>query len=366
MSDYVSGLRQDLVEAAARQQAAGRGARAARPLWPRAWSPVVVLGAATALVAALALVVGLRAVTPPRPPEAPKVVGGFHLEAQPRDAVAAGGYVFVADYGGRLLQIDPRTEEQHQIETTADNALPAAVADEGGALWAVTVDARPARPRSILLKLDPKSGQRLDSIRLAGEGGALAIGAGGIWLQTNRTSPYPSAPPRGLDRIDPVSHRRTAAIRGVAPRSIAASDHSLWTREGETVTQRDDAGRVVNRVGHISPALGLEDQRSIVADSDGAWVVGQSDGLLYRVENGQVVKRLRIGAHGGVIARTRSAVWVTAERYGHYELVRVDADAGKVTGRVRLGGDMPQTIVPVGKQVWVITQGGDVIRVSRG
>ena len=64
MSDYVSGLRQDLVEAAARQQAAGRGARVARPLRPRAWSPVVVLGAAAALAAALVLVVGLRAVTP--------------------------------------------------------------------------------------------------------------------------------------------------------------------------------------------------------------------------------------------------------------------------------------------------------------
>ena len=365
MSDYVSGLRQDLVEAAARQQAAGRGARAARPRRPRAWSPVVVLGAAAALVAALVLVVGLRAVTPPRPPEAPKVVGGFHIEAQPRDAAAAGGYVFVADYGGQLLQIDPQTGERHQLETTADNALPAAVADDGGALWAVAVDAQPAFPRSILLKLDPKTGRRLDSISLAGEGGALAIGAGGIWLQTNRTSREPSAPPRGLDRIDPVTHRRTAAIKGVAAQSIAASDHSLWTREGETVTQRDETGHVVNRVGHISPALGLEDQRSIVADNDGAWVVGQSEGLLYRIENGQVVKRLRVGGQAGVIARTRSAVWVTAETNGRYELVRVDADADKVTGRVRLGGDMPQTIVPVGKKVWVITEMGDVIRVSQ-
>jgi hypothetical protein len=43
---------------------------------------------------------------------------------------------------------------------------------------------------------------------------------------------------------------------------------------------------------------------------------------------------------------------------GHYQLVRVDADGGKVTGRVRLGSDEPQTIVPIGKQVWVITGGG--------
>jgi hypothetical protein len=366
MSDYISGLRQDLVEAAARQQAAGRGARAARPLRPRAWSPVVVLGAAAALAAALVLVVGLRAVTPPRPPEAPKVVGGFHIETQPRDAVAAGGYVFVADFGGQLLKIDPQTEEQHQIETTAYGALPQAVAADGGAVWVSTVDTRPDRPRSILLKLDPKSGRRLDSIRLPGESGALAIGAGGIWLQTNRTSPQPSAPPAGLDRIDPVTHRRTAALKGVDLVSIAASDHSLWTREGQTVTQRDDGGRVVNRVGHISPALGIEAQRLIVADSDGAWVVGQSEGQLYRIENGQVVKRVRVGGQAGVIARTRSAVWVTAESNGHYELVRVDADAGKVTGRVRLGDDMPQTIVPIGKQMWVITEMGDVIRVSLG
>src|SRR4051794_2445770 len=155
MSDYITALRQDLLEAAARQQTAGRAARVARPLRPRAWSPVVVLGAVATLAALVVFVVGLRAVTPPRPPEAPKVVGGFHIEAQPRDAVAAGGYVIVADYGGQLLQIDPQTEARHQIATTAYGALPVAVAADGGALWASTVDARPDHPRSILLKLDP-------------------------------------------------------------------------------------------------------------------------------------------------------------------------------------------------------------------
>jgi hypothetical protein len=132
------------------------------------------------------------------------------------------------------------------------------------------------------------------------------------------------------------------------------------------VTERDDAGRVVNRVRHIASALGLDGQRSIVADSDGAWVVGQSEGVLYRITNGQVVKRLRVGGRAGAIARTRSAVWVTTMTNGHYQPVRVDADGGKVTGRVRLGSVEPQTIVPIGKQVWVITGGGDMIRVSPG
>ena len=62
----------------------------------------------------------------------------------------------------------------------------------------------------------------------------------------------------------------------------------------------------------------------------------------------------------------RSAVWVTAESNGRWELVRVDADDRKVTGRAGVGSDMPQTIVPVGSQVWVITERGDVLRVSQG
>jgi hypothetical protein len=365
MSDYISGLRQDLVEAAARQQAAGRGARVARPLRPRAWSPVVVLGGAAALAAVFVLIVGLQAVTPPRPPEAPKVVGGFHLEAQPRDAVAAGGCVIVADYGGRLLQIDPRTEEHHLIATTSDGALPVSVAQDGGAAWAAIVHPGPGRARSTLLKLNPRSGERLAAVPLAGEVRSFAIGAGGLWVQTEHmTLPTHTGV---LQQFDPLTHRRTALVDPVDAESIAASDESLWTRAGETVTQRDDSGRVVNRVRHISAALGLEGQRSIVADDDGAWVVGQSDGLLYRIEDGHVVKRLRVGELGGAIARTRSAVWMTATSGpDRYELVRVDPDDGKVTGRVSIGGEMPQTIVPIGKQVWVIGERGDVLRVSQG
>jgi ABC-type amino acid transport substrate-binding protein len=365
MSDYVSALRQDLVDAAARQQAAGRGARAARPLRPRAWSPVALLGAAAALAAAIVLVVGLRAVTPPRPPDAPKVVGGFHLEAQPRDAVAAGGFVIVADYGGQLLQIDPRTEGLRQIGTTADGALPVSVAEDGRAVWAMTVHTTPGHPRSALLKLNPRSGRRLAEVPITGESRAIAPGAGGIWLETD-TRTQQSLHTGAVVRIDPRTGRRTAGFQGDSD-AIAASDRFVWTRHGGTVTQRDEHGRVVNRVRGISPALGLEDERSMLADDDGAWVVGQSDGLLYRIESGHVVKRLRVGQLAGAIARTRSAVWVTAMvGTDRYELVRVDPDKGAVTGRVAIGSDLPQTIVPIGKQVWVITEHADVVRVSQG
>jgi hypothetical protein len=53
-------------------------------------------------------------------------------------------------------------------------------------------------------------------------------------------------------------------------------------------------------------------------------------------------------------------------RTNRYELVRVDPDDGTVTGRVDVGSVEPQTMVPIGKELWVITQRGTVTRVSQG
>jgi hypothetical protein len=186
----------------------------------------------------------------------------------------------------------------------------------------------PGRPRSELLKLDASNGRRLERMSLGGDSGVVP-------------------------RADSFG--------------VAASDRAVWTRHDAVVTERDDRGRVVSRVRGISPALGVEGQRTMVADGDGVWVAGQADGSLFRIGHGQVVSRIKVGLLAGVIARTRSAVGVTA-MFGtsHYELARVDPDKGTVTGRVALGSTTPQTIVLVGKQGWVITDRGDVVRVSQG
>ena len=51
---------------------------------------------------------------------------------------------------------------------------------------------------------------------------------------------------------------------------------------------------------------------------------------------------------------------------GTHQLVRVDLDEGKVVQRVAFGVDVPQTLVPVGKNLWVITSGGKAMLVSPG
>ena len=351
MTDFVTGLRQDLVEAAARQQRRSPAARATRPLRPRAWSPVAVLGAVAALAAVVVLVIGFREIAPPRQPEAPKVVGTYQLGGQPRDAVAAGGALMIADLSGRVVRVSPGNPSERQ--SFAVGAAPQSIAADGDAVWVVGSQVSP--DRSLLVQHDARTGRRLARISLDGYRSFVGVGAGGVWVADLH--------PGGITRINPRTGKDTAFIR-TEVRGLAVTDRSVWVHAGDTVTQWDANGLLVNRVGGISPSLGDESQRTLLPDANGAWVVGQSDGLLYRIEGGRVVRRIAVGETAGVIAGSGSTVWVSASPgVDREELVRVDADDGKVTGRVSLGRYTPQAIVPIGKDVWVVTGVGGLLRI---
>lgn len=363
--DYISGLRRDLVEAAAREQQAGRAAHVVRPLRPQAWSPLAVLGAAAALAALFLVVVTLRAVNPPRLPSAPKIVGTVHLGGQPRDAVAVGGSVVVADYAGDLTQIDARDPDVRTLLRTKGapanlvEGTPVSLAAEGKSLWVLGANTKAGHdPRYRIDKIDIANGgykrvrRRLDHLA-----DAVATGATGLWL-----------PPTVLHRGD-LTNRGSAPVMnptvGLSVQGLVVGERTVWERRGEAVLELDGRGRVVNRVDGISPVLEHETRHSLLPDADGAWVAGQDGGLLYRIEDGRMAQRVKVGQTAGVLARTGSTVWVSAtSSAGHYELVRVDADDGRVTGRVPLGLNAPQAIVPVGKRLWVVTSGGDAIVVS--
>jgi hypothetical protein len=353
--DFISGLRSDLVEAAARQRELGRPARAVRPVHPRAWSPTAVLGAVAAAAALLVLVVALRAVGPTPTPTDAKVVGKVQIGGQPRDAVVAGGSLWVADYGGALVRLDLATRKVRARTPLA--GTPVSVAADGHFVWVLSVD--DGGNRSLLVKLDARTGRIVDRVPVGGWGAAVAAGAGGLWL-------LPSIHRGDVERIDPTTYRRTAFFPKLADEGLAVSGGSVWARRDDVVVQIDAvSGRVVNRVAGIAPPLDTSSLRTLLPDAEGAWVVGGRDGLLYRVERGRVVRKLTVGQTAGAVARGRSAIWVTASpRPDVYELVRVDPDEGKVTGRVPLGFRVPQTLVPVGKRLWVVTSTGDVLRVS--
>ena len=224
------------------------------------------------------------------------------------------------------------------------------------------------RGGSELLKLDAGTGRRLAGGPLHGEAGSIALGAGGAWMITDVSSVLVGGRTfSGLEKLDPLTGERALVLPRVDAEGLAVSSRSVWTRHGTTVTERDERGRVLNHVRGLSPTLGVEGQRTLLADDDGAWVAGQSDGILYRIEDGRVVNRLKVGLLAGVLARTRSAVWVSAlagtDRYDWCASIPTRA---RSPGACRIGRAEPQTIVPVGKELWVFTGRGDVLRVSQG
>jgi hypothetical protein len=359
MSDYVSGLRQDLVEAAARQQQRSPTRRAAWSLHPRAWSPPAVLGAGAAIAGLLLLVVTLRAVSPPAPPAMPKLLRTYQLGGDPRDATAAGGALAIADFGGSVIEVSP-SDPSDRRELDAGGS-PISLAVDGTSVWVTSGASLKDLNRSYLVQLDARTGRRLARVPLSDRYAShVAVGAGGVWMAADLHA-------GGLARFDPRTHRQTAYVPRVVVDGLAATDRTVWTRSGETVTEWDATGRIIHRVGGVSPSLGDESQRTILADATGAWVVGQVDGRLYRVEGGHLVQRVEIGGTAGAIAGRGSTLWVGASPDDdRHELVRVDADEGAVTGRVDIGPFAAQAIVPVGDDVWVVTKAGTLLRVGQG
>jgi DNA-binding beta-propeller fold protein YncE len=358
MNDYISELRRDLVDAADRQARRGRAGRATRALHPRAWSPTALAGVGALAAAIVAVVVTLPTLAPPPKPSDAKIAATVQLGGQPRDAVFAGGSLWIADYEGRVVLLDPAT---HRVRTRIPvGGTPVSVAATGGAVWVMSNDDGLAG--SHLYKFEARTGKRLDRVAVGGNVQAIAAGAGGLWLLSDWRH-------RELERIDLRSHRRTALIPHVDTIGLAANEQSVWTRFDDQVVEIDGASaRVVNRARGVSGIDGSPSARTLLPDRDGAWAGDDARGVLVRVEGGRVVRRIPVGATTGVVARIGSAVWVSATRRpaGAHELVQVDLDEDKVVQRVALGANVPQTLVPVGKKIWVITSGGKAMLVSPG
>jgi hypothetical protein len=357
MSDYITTLRQDLVEAAERQQRRSPAARLARPAHPRNWSPLAVLGAATALATVLVVVIGLRAIEPaPRPTDA-QIVSRVHLGGQPRDAVAVGDSLVIVDSDGRVVKVSP-TEPGARTELDLRGETAASVAADGDAVW-VVAESRFAPPRpgvpepppAHLFKFDVRSGRVLARVPLHSLGDAIRAGAIGAWLPTYFSFGTALVPPLAT-HVDEVG-------------ALVVARGSAWARSGGRLVELDPRGRIARQVRGISDLLTFSSLRTIVPDASGAWVLGQAGAVLYRVDGDRVTRRIKVGVSAGVLARAGTDVWVSAiSSPGHYELVRVDGDSGRIMGRVRLGRTAPQTIVPVGDQLWVVTSGGDALLVN--
>ena len=361
--DFITGLRADLVAAAARHGRRGAIGRAALPLHPRAWRPAVAAGAVALAVAVAAVVIALSTLAPPVQRVARlKVVGVAQLGGQPQDAALGGGYLWVADYGGRVLRVDPVT--RRVIDRIPDQGTPAVIAADDRAVWVVSESELHADDWR-LLRIDPRSGRVVvtrDSATILTQ---LAVGAGVTWTRLYLET-YEE-----LARIGPDGAiTRATRLPGVGM-SLAAGRDTVWALAvNGTLTEVDGAsGEILDTLPNVlatNPNGAMEN--AIAVDAAGAWLSDAGAGAVVQVVAGHVVRRIAVAPFTGPIARGDDAVWVaTADALRRRNgLARIDPQQGTVTARIDLGHHVTNAIVPVGDTVWAIASDGTVTIVRGG
>ena len=360
MSDYITGLRGDLVDAADRHRRRSRLGTARRRLvvLPRFWRPALA-GAAIAASVLAALVVA-STLSPSRHVARPKIAAVVQIGGQPQDAVLAGGSLWVSDYSGHVTKLDPGSG---RVTARIDvDGNPEGIAAGAGGVWAASPDAYRDGRGSLLSRIDPRTGD-VERIRARGYVMGLALGAGGVWLLDWHN-------PR-LQRIDPASHERTATVE--LPREVvtvaAGGDKTLWGLGPEgTVSSIDGNSLAVQRAPRVAGTSGEAFANALAADAEGAWVANPEADVVLRIESGQVVSRIPVGPDPGPVAVGDDAVWVA---YGdrtalpdNYRLARIDPETDTVAATVDLGRHQPKAILPVGDDVWVIAGDGTALLVT--
>ena len=351
MSDFITGLRGDLVDAADRHRRRSRlgAAKGRLVVLPRIWRPALTATAVAASV--LAALVVASALSPSRPAARPEIAAVVQIGGQPQDAVVAGGSLWVSDYSGHVIRVDPASR---RVTARIDvDGNPEGIAAGAGAVWVAGAE---FNEDSQLSRIDPRTGG-VERIRVRGYVMGLAVGAGGVWLLDWHN-------PR-LQRIDPASHERTATVDVPrAPVAVAAGgDRTLWALSLEgTVSSVDGNSLAVHRVPRVAGTYGEGFENALGTDAQGAWVANRQADVLLRIEAGRVVSQIPVGPDPGPVAVGDDAVWVAygdrAAPHGNYRLARIDPETGTVAATVDLGRHRPTAILVSGDDVWVIAGDG--------
>jgi hypothetical protein len=361
--EFIGGLQRDLVEAMARHERRGPYRRAAAALAPAVPQRATLARALAAAAIVVAVAAGLRDLTPAPRPAQPRVVAVIQIGGTPMDAVYAAGSLWVSDFTGAVLQLDPGT---HRLAGRVDvPGSPESIAADPRSVWVQTAA---GECRGELIRIDPESRRIVAHTPLPypseGEGqGALAADSSGVWVKHGCTWGG------GVDRVSPAG-RLTARVTVPGVNSVdglAAAGGSVWALGHDGTVREVDAatGRVRRRWPQLAP-LSLSDSTSmntnaLVADGTGAWALSTLRQAIFRIQHGRVTRRIPIDPLARpLLAVAAGALWITSvDRMGSdYRLIRIDPDTGRSTATLDLGPQPPVAVVAADGNIYVVTANG--------
>jgi streptogramin lyase len=363
MSDFITELRADLVEAAARQERRGRLGRALRLLYPRTWTPLAVAGGLAVAGAIVAALLSVLLLAPkPAPPEAkPRVAGAIAIGGIPEDAVLGYGSLWVTDFRGNVLRIDPVHRRVLARIPIGAGTSPSRLAIGPDAVW---VSAWATQQTTLLVRIDPAR-NRVVLRRPLALGDGIAVSGGAVWVAQGTDVTIRG----GVLALSPITGRVVESLPLPRVAAVVAVGTTLWILEPDgTVTQFDaPSKRAVDRLPRVAPHGGAPDFNRFVADASGAWVLSDAQATILRIEDGTVTRRIPVPADTQIIAEDGRSLWLTtgADPDRDHTLRRLDIRTGRVDATVDLGRRQPVAIVPARSAVYVVTADGQLAIVRR-
>ena len=237
---------------------------------------------------------------------------------------------------GLMERIDPDTNAVCARVELPGRAV-SAIAADGSAVWAITVDETGRERAGTLVRVDPATNRIAAEIPLgpqvAGYEDEIALGAGSVWVVGVRWSAQEDAE-HGSDliRVDPATNRIAARIPVGAFHAVVGPD-DVWVRfpvDGafDRAGERWLWSRVDARTAEVSPPFEFEGQGLRLVTPEGLWSVGYDEREHVRVtrfdpETLEAVARsepIRSYFHDAVVDPISRTVWVSAV----WSLVRVD------------------------------------------
>ena len=356
--DFVTQLQLQLREAALREErrtpAAQRFVRARRGL-P---GPAPLAAALAIALLALAVAIGALQLRGEPKPVAPKLLHNFKV-SEGLSSIASGfGAVWVADpIKGQVLRIDPNTRRVTKRIAVGGEVQ---VTTGAGAVWALGGDllTSGAQGSVDLVRIDPRTNRIVARIPMRSPAGEnfspLAVEPDGDWVWVCGAA--------GALRIDPD---RNAADRFVSfhgqPVDSVARGERVWVLYPDGRLRELDA-----RTGRTAAEVQLRNtgDAHLTPGRPGTLTLLARDKLtLIDHTNGRRLWSVRLGAPIRGWTEQGDSLWALASHApeGRDELVRVDADTGRRTGRVFLPEPDAAALTSRGDEVWAAAAGGSVL-----
>ena len=178
----------------------------------------------------------------------------------------------------------------------------------------------------------------------------LAAGGGSVWVGGLGSG--------DVIRLDPANGKVVSRITaGARIFNLAAAPGAVWAVDNAHST----AVRIDTKTGKVTTRVPVGFQPYDIEWGFGsAWVANAGDGTVWRITNGAVVEKIKVGSEPNGLTAYRGALWVSDHTLG--KVVRIDPRTNRITGTVKLPG--ADWITGLGDSIYVSQETNRVSRVS--